>query len=123
MEVRAYPVIQAAFILGNGSTISQGFHFDDLTVPAGRVTRSSWNVSVPLALMGAANLTAYPRIRGPISEASPTYRVPQGRPHAPNKIKGREKNVLGTSHGDCGEGGVPSWHRTRGLEAYAQVAQ
>lgn len=75
VEVSADLVIQATFILGNGFTISQDF-FNALTVPAGSVTRSSWYVSVPLASLRAANLTAYPRMIGPISETSRTYRVP-----------------------------------------------
>jgi len=76
VDVRADPVIQVTFILGNGSAISQDFYFDTLTVPAGGVTRSSWNVSVPLDSLAAVNMTAHLRMRGPMSEASRTYRVP-----------------------------------------------
>jgi hypothetical protein len=100
VDVRANPVIRTTFILGNGSTISQGFYFDALNVPAGGVTRSSWNLSFPLGSLGTVNLTAYLRMRGPMLEAPRTYRVPWGRTHTPNKIKGAETGVWKRDHGD-----------------------
>lgn len=76
VDVRADPVVQATFILGNGSAISLDFYSDTLTLPEGGVTRSSWDVTVPLDSLAAVNLTAYLRMRGPMSEASHAYRVP-----------------------------------------------
>jgi hypothetical protein len=76
VDVGADPIIQATFILGNGSTVSQDFYFSAWTVPAGGVTRSSWNLSLPPGSLPAVNLTAYLRIRGPMSETSRTCRVP-----------------------------------------------
>jgi hypothetical protein len=76
VDVRADPVIEATFIMGNGSIISQDFYFGALTVRAGGVTRSSWKLSAPPGWMEAVNLTAFFRMGGPMSEESRTYRVP-----------------------------------------------
>jgi hypothetical protein len=76
VDVRANPVIEATFIMGNGMIISQDFNIDALTVRAGGVTRSIWNLSAPPGSMAAVNLTAFFRMRGPMSEAPRMYRLP-----------------------------------------------
>jgi hypothetical protein len=76
VDVRADPIIQATFVLSNGSTFSREFYFDALTLPAGIVVRSSWNLSTPMGSYASVILTAYLRMRGPISETSRAYRLP-----------------------------------------------
>ncbi len=76
VDVRTDPVVQAVFVLVNGSTVERSFYHASLTVPAGGTTRLKWTVSLPNDPLMDFNLTAFLRVRGPISEAFQVYELP-----------------------------------------------
>jgi hypothetical protein len=76
VDVRTDPVIQATFVLGNGSTVREAFYCDSLTVPAGGMTRIRWTVSLPADPLKDVILTAFLRVRGPISAVYQEFQLP-----------------------------------------------
>ena len=76
VAVRADLVIRTSMALGNGSTVEKDYYENAVTVGARAVTSYRGMLSVPQGGVLGLNVTAYLRIRGPISETMKIYRLP-----------------------------------------------
>jgi len=76
VDVRADPVIQASFSFSNGSVVVKNYSFEAVTLGAGTVTLSRWVVAIPDGQLTGVNVTAYLRMRGPVSETTRAFSVP-----------------------------------------------